>query len=272
MSFSQRRLGFTEHGTYRRLNNNTMEEVNKMKKRILGSICAVMLALACYAMPAFAATQDPSISGPGTVNEGDTITVTVTTWAEALAGNVSVKGLEVLGVSGSTLSTEKSVLIVTRVGGNSARYECKVTAGPGETVSFSVLNAVESSSEEEYNVTLSPWTEQVKQTVAPATPTPVPPTEEPTVSREPEPTVSESPSEEPSPSQSTPTGGTGAGGTTGTGGSPGTGSGNASGGSEKLPKTADSNVDGWIVLLIGIASAGLAIVAGRQVLVHRRQH
>lgn len=248
-----------------------------MKKSVSGLLMALLLCAAC-SVPAFAAEQ-PVISGPDRVAEGDVISIAVRTSAEGFAGDVEAKGLEVLSAAGSLLPEDLDVVIMLSRESGEATFQCRVTAQAGETASFGVVNAEEADGDQSYSVTLDPWTATVGEpgreveAEAPAeSVTPDVPQSGPAGNTEEDTSVPEPASEAPEaskPAEGAVDAAPSAANTEAAADAAADGSA-APAGSEKLPKTADSSVDSWILLVAGVAGACIALVAGREVLARRR--
>lgn len=255
-------------------------------KKVLSSVVLAVFLIAALATVSLAV----DVSGPGTVEPGETVTITVTGSGEATSGLVSVQGMTVQEASGGFSSTN-DLLVLKSHGGLTATYTCRVTANPGERVSFSVSNVVVSNGSEDQPGTDGSWRAVVASNDEPVVSPD--PTQKPNPTTAPEPTVEPDPTQEPNPtddnrpvptqepsassSQAVPTGD---GSQVPASEAPsidvnGTitdnpSSGPSQGGTtvvskEKLPKTADSSVDLWTFLAIGAGLAVVVVVAGRKV-------
>lgn len=236
-----------------------------MKKK---AVCCIVTALLLCTVLATTAFAISSISGPASVTEGETIDITVSTTAKGFSGLVSVSGLRVIGTDGG-FSTNERVVLLSDAEAASVTYTCRVTASDGERVSFEIKDAQESDSVQDTDVNVAPWTATVISGSEPNPPTtdPNPPSEEPTPSTEaPGPTNGETPTVSASPDNNGQNQGGGAAGAATNGSSSPSGS----AGTKKMPKTADSSVNGWILFIVGAAGAGIAVIAGRQVLAQKR--
>lgn len=159
-----------------------------MKRKLKVALaCVLMLTLLCSAT-SFAA----SISGPGKIETGATINVTISGDGIATSGNVRTEGLSFIGIpQQQTLSTQNAFIVIADAGGMSETYTYKVTAQPGERAAVSLTNVkVVDKDENESSAASASWSLEVapEATQPPATPTTEPPTETPQVTTAP-PTV-----------------------------------------------------------------------------------
>ena len=229
-----------------------------MNKKILLSAAVAVMLVAALAVTAFAV----GVSGPSSVDTGDTITITVSGSGEGTSGKISTSGLDITSVSGG-MSTASDLLLLSEYGGMTATYTCTVTAGAGETASFSVSDVTVSDGTSDSPGEGGSWS----ATVAGASE----PSDEP--SSEPSDEPSQNPSSEPSGDASASASASGSaapGGQTthkpGTSGSvkPGT-----SGKTDNMPKTGDATMDLWTLAVIAAACATVAVVAGKKVFSHK---
>lgn len=229
-----------------------------MKKYISVGI-AVLLVLAMGAT-AYAAAD---ISGPSSVEPGETIELTVTGGNNGMSANVSTSGLEFVSASGS-LSDASHLIILQDAGGMSVNYTYRVTASSG-TVSFSLRNVTQSTEDGTTKQPNASWSASVEAAEPTATPSP---TAAPSDDVNPTEAPGENPSEQPSesPSESASPGASG-----GTGTTPGGqgGSGTSSGQQDKMPKTGDTTVDLWMLLAVAAGAAITAIIAGKKMFTSR---
>lgn len=228
-----------------------------MNKKVLLSAAVAVMLVAALAVTAFAAS---SISGPGSVEQGETITITVSTDANGFSGNVSTSGLEVISGTGG-MSNASSVIILADMGGNTATYTCRVTGEPGSTVSFSLSNCKESDGQSDTDVTVAPWS----ATVAGGSEPSQEPTQRPTQEPSQEPTQVPTSSVEPTASGTATSTASGAPGAS-VSPSAGTSAKPSSGTQDKMPKTGDATMDLWTLVIIAAACGAVAIVAGKKVL------
>lgn len=240
-----------------------------MKKVLWSSVVAIMLIAALTAV-AFAV----DVSGPDTVEPGQTVTITVTGEGAATSGFVSVKGLRITDASGG-FSTPDDVLLVDSHGGLTATYECVVTAEAGDSVAFDVTGISVSDGTTDVSAPNAGWSAKVsgaaeptvtpepdEPSKAPETETPAPPTQAPST---------QPPSDEPSPTddqgQQTeqPTDGSEPPAAAGDQSASPSASPSAKSNAEHLPKTADSSMDLWTYLVIGAGLAVVIVIAGKKV-------
>lgn len=224
-------------------------------KKVLLSTCLAIVLVAAFAVTALAV----SVSGPGNeVEPGETVTLTVTGEGEGTAGKVRTQGLEITSVSGD-FSTPTDFFVIGATGGMSATYTCRVTASAGQPVSFTVYDVTVSDGQKDSAGTGGSWEATA---ASPAEPTARP--DEPTQTPTDEPTLQ--PSGEPSSpdgEQSVqPTGGDG--GQQGApGNKPSAAPTNAQG--DRLPKTGDTTLDIWTLLVIAGCCTAVVLVAGKKV-------
>lgn len=207
-----------------------------MKRKMLISMAVAVVLVMALAATAMAAV---SISGPSSVNTGDTIQVTVSGTGDGVNGAVSTQGLEFVSVS-NNMCAQGAFVLLPNYGTTSATYTYTVTAGAGETVSVTLSNCEEAQGDTAVSIPGDSWSATV-----PAGQTPSEPSDQPTNSSEPTSTATN--------------GGSSNGGGSGSGSS-GTGSGNT----DKMPKTGDATMDLWTLCVIAAGATGIAVFAGRK--------
>ena len=90
------------------------------------------------------------VTGPSAVRTGETISITVAgSGVEGIRGNVQTQGLEILSYS-SSLSSSTAAIMLPLFGSPAVIYSCRVTAGPGQAISFRL-----------YDVSLTPGDDMV---------------------------------------------------------------------------------------------------------------
>lgn len=264
-----------------------------MRKLLISVALACMLVIMSVATALAAA----SVSGPSSVEQGETISITVSSDAPGFSANIAATGLDIQP-TGSQMVTTDTIILMGVMGQDSFTFRCVVTGDPGTTVSFELYDAQESDGETETPVSVQGWSATVKPTVTdpptdPVTPPPtdpVPPSDDPNVPVMPptnpnRPVLPDHPTLPPSDSVpptmptigpvtppvalpvATPSPGTGA----GTGGQPPAGAGGTKSTPKPtasvpggMPKTADATSDLWMMFAVACVCAGLAVLAARR--------
>lgn len=147
-------------------------------KRLFAGIATVLVCLAILIPVALAASV--SISGPNSVEAGDTITITISGTGEGVNGHVSVQGLQFVGTS-SQLSSSSEFVLLPDYGTASVNYTYKVTAASGHA--SVTLSGVEAAVDDEVvAIAGASWAAPVvpPPTDPPTTPPTDPPTAPPT--------------------------------------------------------------------------------------------
>ena len=223
-----------------------MEVFSYMRKKALISAAVAVMLVAAFAAVAFAAGV--SVSGPSSISTGETIQITVTGAGEGASGSVSTSGLDVVSVSGAPLSDTSNFVVADALGGLSATYNCTVTAGAGETASFTVSGVTISNGTQDEPGDGGSWS----ATVAGGTE----PTQEPST----QPTGDAS---------AQPSGSAGASASAGSSSSVKPGTSAKPGTTDNMPKTGDATMDLWTLAIIAAACAAVAVVAGKKVFSHK---
>lgn len=250
-----------------------------MKKKVLLSAAVAVMLVAALAVTAFAAT---SVDGPGSIENGERITITISTTADGFSGNISTSGLSFVSCD-NDLCNSSSAIILADAGQSSATYTYTVTAGPGETASFRVSNGTESDGDSDSSVSVGGWSATVPAAPTnPPTQTPAPPTATPSATATATATTTPSSSARPTtptlpPSSAVPSGSlmpsAVPSGQPGTSGAPGITtqkpSSSTTNKKDNMPKTGDSTMDLWTLVVIAAACGAVAIVAGKKVFSHR---
>lgn len=236
-----------------------------MKKILWSAVLAVVLVAALGAT-----SLAISVSGPETVETGDTVNITVTGEGAGISGTVETEGLTVTDAKGG-FSTTQDVLLVDAHGGLTATYTCRVTAKDGERVSFNVTDVVVSDGTEDFPGKSAGWSARVDDAEPTSAPTD---TQAPTSVPPAEPIDTDAPTDQPTDDQGgaittqtpepTDTDGTDKPADAGTQKTPAP-SQSAADRTEHLPKTADSSLDLWTFLSIGAGLAVIIVIAGRKV-------
>lgn len=215
-----------------------------MKRKTLLSISLAALLVVAMAATAFAAPGSVSCSGPGSISTGETISITVTGTGLGINAEVSTSGLSFVSVS-NAFSSQGGVVLLPDFGTPSVTYTYTVTAGAGETASFTLSGATSADDNDQVvSISGDSWSATV-------------PANEPEPSEEP-PAPSTTPGGEQS---AAPSSGSGSGG----GSNGGTSGGSSSGKTDKMPKTGDATMDLWVLAVIAAGCTGAAVVAGKKV-------
>lgn len=170
-----------------------------MKKRIFASVIIALMLVAAWSTSAFAV----SVSGPVTVQQGETVTLTIEGGSvEGVTADIETMGLEIVSFSGG-LSDETSILLLEDYGGMRATYMYRVTAGPGQTASFRLVNVIESVNMVDTAAPGAEWQANVVSDTPSESPSASPSTEPSTAPSEDQqpstaPSADQSPSQQPS--------------------------------------------------------------------------
>lgn len=273
-----------------------------MKKKICASVMVALVLVAALATFASAAALI-EINGPVTVQQGETVTLRVeVSGVEGITADVEATGMEIVSFSGG-LSDATSLLLLEDYGGMTATYTYRVTAGPGQTATFTLRNVIESQDMVDSNGPDQGWQATVASGDQPSeSPTPSP-SQEPSAAPSPSDTPSTAPSasaqpsdqQSPAPASSAPAASESAqGGQQSQAPSPTIGastpvasssqggaaivtvtpgSGGTTGGTTtvRLPKTADSTTNMWLFATLTAAVGTIAIIAAKKCAIGKKE-
>ena len=255
-----------------------------MKKKLFVAMIVTFLTVMMFSASALAL----SITGPETVEQGQTITLTIDGGSvEGVTGNIRVSGLELVSYSGG-LSDPETILLIAELGGMTGTYTYRVTADVGQTASFTVSDVMESVNDVDQPAPGAGWQAVVGGAPAQSTP----PSQTPTPSETAAPSDARE-TQTPAPSESTeqptqgqqqtaaptpaPSGGTPvAGGTTSdnnnNNAAGGTTTGGTTTGGSSLPKTADSTTNMWLFAILTAVIGTIAIIAAKKCSIRGEAH
>lgn len=226
-------------------------------RKLLTAVVTVLMLCMLWTGTALAA----SVSGT-TPETGQNITVTFSTNAAGLSAGISTTGLEF--VSSEGFGNAKNLLILAPISGGSINYTYRVVARPGETVSVTLSDVVETDGETDMPQPSVSWSASVGGTDAPPMITPIP---EPPASPSPSPTETDSEPDQPGPTESpAPTDAPMNNGASITQKPAGTPSPTPERHPDPYPKTGDGSVELWVLVVAGAACAVIAVIAGRKFL------
>lgn len=100
--------------------------------------------------------KDVDVDGPTAVQTGDTIRISVTTYAPGLSSIISTTGLQFVDVRGG-LSDADSLILLPFMGSQTATYVYRVTGAAGTTASFTLSSSSISDGIQEATTTIPPW-------------------------------------------------------------------------------------------------------------------
>ena len=225
-----------------------------MRKKMLIGLAAALIAVFALSSVALASA---SVSGPSSVDPGETIQVTISGTGEGVNGTVNASGLEFVSCS-SELSAAGKFVLLPDFGTSSVTYTYRVTAQSGQ-VSVSLTGVTQAVNGEVQNIDGSSWSASVNASE---------PTQQPT--QQPSQQPSQEPSQQPSGEPSTQPSGSASAGASGSvkPGTPGTTTSSkpgASGNQDKMPKTGDATMDLWVLAVVAAGAVGTAVVAGKKV-------
>lgn len=213
-----------------------------MRKKMLIGLAAALITVFALSSVALAAV---SISGPSSVDPGQTVQVTISGTGEGVDGTVNASGLEFVSCD-SQLSDAGKFVLLPNYGTPSVTYTYRVTAQSGQ-VSVSLSGVQEGNADGSVtDISGDSWAASVNAS-------------EPTPSQQPTDEPSQQPSGEPSASGA-PSGSANPSGAPSGSVRPG-----ASGNQDKMPKTGDATMDLWILAVVAAGAVCTAVVAGKKV-------
>ena len=207
---------------------------------------AVVLVVALAATGLAAAAGSVSVSGPSSISTGQQVQITVSGTGDGVNGTVAVSNLTIDSIS-NQFSSASGVVLLPSFGTASVVYTCTVTAGAGETASFSVTGATAAGPDNTVvDIPGASWSATVAAE-NPSTPTPDQP---------------DQPDQPATPTEGNNGGSSNQGGSSNSGSQSGTSSSNGS--TDKMPKTGDATMDLWTLAVIAAGCVGIAVFAGKK--------
>lgn len=143
--------------------------------------------------------REVSISGPSSLQTGDTIQITVTSSAPGLVADVSATGLQFVRTEPVGVSDAGQVILLPEHTGSAVTYVYEVTGAAGTVASFSLTDVLLNNGVEDVSITVNPWRATISGSSEPVGPseTQPRPTMSPPVADEPTSGPSAGPTMEP---------------------------------------------------------------------------